>query len=432
MADTREITIDVIQQTDKAFKFWLMPDFSSVGDEILLNKKYEYTYNVDGTIDDTEDNKIELSVKPSGSIRWTYYFPTENTSIKSKDKVLIAPGAPTTFSAIVAAGGEYRQPVYDYVDEKISELGGDMASSVYDPQGIEDDVFARANHTGAQAQSTVTNLVSDLAGKASTVHTHDDRYFTETESDARYAAISHAHAGVYEPSNANIQSHISSTANPHNVTKAQVGLGNVPNTDATTTANVTDSNDKRFVTEADKTKLGNLSGTNSGDETASSIKSKLGISTLSGSNTGDQDLSGYALTSAVNSALAAKLSNQTGIALLSSTTVNTNVDTKQSLFIVPAGKKCIVFAIVLRNASASLAAIGDEAVVGFDEFASDVTNISSGTLASLTGSNQAIARSITGLIPLGGASNALGIVFLDTSVIATVTVDIFGYLADDE
>lgn len=37
----------------------------------------------------------------------------------------------------------------------------------------------------------------------------------------------------------------------------------------------------------------NISGTNTGDETESTIKSKLGISTLSGSNTGDQDLSTY-------------------------------------------------------------------------------------------------------------------------------------------
>lgn len=33
-----------------------------------------------------------------------------------------------------------------------------------------------------------------------------------------------------EPANANIQSHISSTSNPHSVTAAQVGLGNVDNT----------------------------------------------------------------------------------------------------------------------------------------------------------------------------------------------------------
>ena len=41
-----------------------------------------------------------------------------------------------------------------------------------------------------------------------------------------------------------------------------------------------------------KTNLESQSGTNTGDETISTIKTKLGITTLSGSNTGDQDLSG--------------------------------------------------------------------------------------------------------------------------------------------
>ena len=49
----------------------------------------------------------------------------------------------------------------------------------------------------------------------------------------------------------------------------------------------------RLITSAESTILGNTSGTNTGDETVTTIKTKLGISTLSGSNTGDQDLSGY-------------------------------------------------------------------------------------------------------------------------------------------
>jgi len=36
-----------------------------------------------------------------------------------------------------------------------------------------------------------------LAGKADLVHTHDDRYFTETESDARFAPIVHTHDDRY-------------------------------------------------------------------------------------------------------------------------------------------------------------------------------------------------------------------------------------------
>jgi hypothetical protein len=62
------------------------------------------------------------------------------------------------------------------------------------------------------------------------------------------------------------------SGNPHNVTKSDVGLSNVVNSDTTTTANITDSSNKRFVTDAQLTVIGNTSGT----------------------NTGDQDLSGYA------------------------------------------------------------------------------------------------------------------------------------------
>lgn len=43
-------------------------------------------------------------------------------------------------------------------------------------------------------------------------------------------------SATYEPANANIQSHISSTSNPHSVTKSQVGLGNVENTALSTWA----------------------------------------------------------------------------------------------------------------------------------------------------------------------------------------------------
>lgn len=44
-----------------------------------------------------------------------------------------------------------------------------------------------------------------------------------TELDNEKSATTHTHTGVYEPANANIQSHISSTTNPHSVTASQVG-----------------------------------------------------------------------------------------------------------------------------------------------------------------------------------------------------------------
>lgn len=120
----------------------------------------------------------------------------------------------------------------------------------------------------------------------------------------------HNHTGVYEPANANIQLHIASTSNPHTVTSTQVGLGNCNNTsdlnkpistatqtaldtkvdenlaitaatktkitydikglvtagaDATT-ADIADSLNKRYVTDANLTVIGNTSGTNTGDQ----------------------------------------------------------------------------------------------------------------------------------------------------------------------
>lgn len=60
------------------------------------------------------------------------------------------------------------------------------------------------------------------------------------------------------------------------------------NGSAITTADVADSTDKRYCTDAQKTVIGNTSGTNTGDETVTTIKDKLGITTLSGSNTGDE------------------------------------------------------------------------------------------------------------------------------------------------
>ena len=69
-----------------------------------------------------------------------------------------------------------------------------------------------------------------------------------------------------------------------------------------TTADISDSTNKRYITDAQQVVLGNTSNTNTGDETGATIKSKLGITTLSGSNTGDQDLSGLVpKTTTVNS-----------------------------------------------------------------------------------------------------------------------------------
>lgn len=63
-----------------------------------------------------------------------------------------------------------------------------------------------------------------------------------------------------------IDLHEGRTDNPHSVTKTQVGLGNVPNTDATNPANITQSASYRFATDTEKaTWNGKLAGTLAAD-----------------------------------------------------------------------------------------------------------------------------------------------------------------------
>lgn len=92
--------------------------------------------------------------------------------------------------------------------------------------------------------SAQTDLQGALDGKSATTHNHDSAYVSvvttpttgnfpvltvggeldnSSYNASSFATASHNHAGVYEPANANIQVHVSSTSNPHSVTAAQVG-----------------------------------------------------------------------------------------------------------------------------------------------------------------------------------------------------------------
>lgn len=52
-----------------------------------------------------------------------------------------------------------------YVISQVGSGSGDMEAATYDPQAIGDDAFDRANHTGAQAISTITGLQTALDAK---------------------------------------------------------------------------------------------------------------------------------------------------------------------------------------------------------------------------------------------------------------------------
>lgn len=69
--------------------------------------------------------------------------------------------------------------------------------------------------------STTTNINGIIKGNGSII--------SQAVADTDYLTPSTA-STTYEPKNSNIQSHIANTSNPHSVTKAQIGLGNVDNT----------------------------------------------------------------------------------------------------------------------------------------------------------------------------------------------------------
>lgn len=107
--------------------------------------------------------------------------------------------------------------------------GGDMLASTYDPQNIADDAFDRANHTGEQAISTVTGLQTALDGKVDENASITGATKTKVTYDAKGLVTAGADA---------------------------------------TTADIADSSNKRYVTDAQLTVIGNTSGTNTGDQTS--------------------------------------------------------------------------------------------------------------------------------------------------------------------
>ena len=132
--------------------------------------------------------------------------------------------------------------------------GGDMLSSMYDPQGIDGDAFDVDNHTdgttnkvftaldntkldGIEALAEVNNIsdvnATDLTdGLDSSLHFHSsDRDRANHTGSQTSSTISDFSSSVSSNSSvAANTTHRGLTTNPHSVSKGQVGLGSVDNT----------------------------------------------------------------------------------------------------------------------------------------------------------------------------------------------------------
>ena len=160
----------------------------------------------------------------------------------------------------------------------------------------------RANHTGTQLLSTI----SDVTATAAEVNILDGATLTTTELnyvDGVTSAIQTQINNKYDASNpagyitgvawGSITGTLSSQTDLQSALDTKL-TANSPITGGTktkvtydanglitsgadaTTADIADSLDKRYITDAQQTILGNTSGTNTGDETTSTIKTKLG------------------------------------------------------------------------------------------------------------------------------------------------------------
>ena len=178
----------------------------------------------------------------------------------------------------------------------------------------------RANHTGNQAISTVTGLQTALDGKQATgdyatntaltngLATKENTITAGTTAqyyrgDKTFQTLDKTAVGLDNVDNTSDANKPVSTATQtalnakqNTITtgtisqyfrgdlslatldKTAVGLGNVANVDTTTTANITDVSNKRFITDAQQTVLGNTSGTNTGDNAVNSLYSGLATS----------------------------------------------------------------------------------------------------------------------------------------------------------
>jgi hypothetical protein len=114
--------------------------------------------------------------------------------------------------------------------------------------GTTGQVLAKVNGTDYNTE-WVTPDHGALTGLGDDDHT---QYHNDARGDARYSQLGHNHAGVYDPAgtasaavaahvaaldphsqyaaDSDLSAHVGNTSNPHSVTKAQVGLGDVDNT----------------------------------------------------------------------------------------------------------------------------------------------------------------------------------------------------------
>lgn len=182
--------------------------------------------------------------------------------------------------------------------DKATSLSGYGITDAYTKTAVDTALSAKAN-TASLATVATSGSYTDLTNKptiptvptAVSAFTNDSGFQTATQVNTAIQAVVGAAPVALDTLQeiaaqlATDESAVSAltTTVSNKAPLTHVGSTGTAHGNATTTV-------AGFMSSTDKTKLDAISGTNTGDETATTIKTKLGITTLSGSNTGDQTI----------------------------------------------------------------------------------------------------------------------------------------------
>jgi uncharacterized Zn-binding protein involved in type VI secretion len=208
---------------------------------------------------------------PSGTLGQT--LAHNGTSFVATDKITVDATATTTEIQETSPNTNYASNVIVQARDTRAHIHLNTNTLTGSAQlNLED------NNLGIVASTLSIDITSSGEGKVLTSHTdksatfetptvpshnHDSTYLginaKAADSDkldgidsTGFATSGHNHTGTYEPANANIQTHISTTGNPHGLTKTDISLGNVANVDQTNPANITQDATHRFATDTEK------------------------------------------------------------------------------------------------------------------------------------------------------------------------------------
>ena len=167
------------------------------------------------------------------------FTPTEEAQLRA---VITAFESGKTISEIAASTEVFTTDVLEVVQSAVSKKAtiAQIVTLVNSELGIS-TISSKLSgiETGAQVNIIesvkVNNTVLPISSKSVNITVPTQPSDIGAQAAGDYAT--NTQLATKEPANANIQTHISSTSNPHNVTKAQVGLSNVNNTSDTTKNN---------------------------------------------------------------------------------------------------------------------------------------------------------------------------------------------------